>query len=68
MHINVAELGSVIKGLTLAIEWGFKKMEICTDSVSVKAWVGSILTKDEPIRVSGLSSVLIKRRVELSPF
>ena len=37
LHINVAEPQSVIKGLTLAIEWRFKKMDICTDSASVKA-------------------------------
>ena len=65
LHINVAELESVIKGLSLVMEWGFKDINICTDSSSVYAWVSSILTRDKPIRVSGLSSVLIKRRAEL---
>ena len=63
LHIN--ELDPVIKGLSLVMEWRFKDIHICTDSSSVYAWVSSNLTRDKPIRVSGLSSVLIKRPAEL---
>lgn len=30
-HVNVAELDAVLKGVNLAIKWGFKTFEIVTD-------------------------------------
>ena len=65
MHINIAELEAILKGVNMALQWGFKSMIICTDSASVFSWLKSIIDKDRPVRVSGLSSILVKRRLEL---
>lgn len=64
-HINVAELEAVIKGVNLALEWGFREMQICTDSGSVYGWLRNMIDGDRPIHVSGISAVLIKRRLQL---
>ena len=37
-HVNVAELGAVIKGLNLAIYWNVKELTVVTDSKTVFGW------------------------------
>lgn len=64
-HINVAELEAVVKGLNLAIKWGFKHIKIMTDSATVYSWINSTTEKDKRVKVSGLSEVLVKRRLGL---
>ncbi len=65
LHINAAELESTIKGVGLAIEWGFKRFTVSTDSSSVVGWLKSVVDKDKPVRTTGLSSMLIRRRVQI---
>ncbi|XP_067943330.1 uncharacterized protein [Watersipora subatra] len=62
-HINVAELEAVIKGLNIALRWGIAKLKIVTDSASVYGWVRSILVDSKRPKVSGLSEMVIKRRL-----
>ena len=64
-HINLAELNAVIKGVTMAMKWAAKSIIIKTDSLAVYSWVVSILKKDKRIRESGLSEMLVKRRLSL---
>ena len=64
-HINLAELNAVIKGVNVAMKWGAKDIVIKTDSAAVHAWMSSILKRDKRIRVSGLSEMLVKRRLSL---
>ena len=64
-HINVAELEAVLKGINLAISWGFKSINICSDSSSVFGWLKSLTEKDRPRKPRGISSVLINRRLQL---
>jgi len=64
-HINVAELESVLKGLSLAVSWGMSTIKVITDSASVYNWVNSILVKDRKIKAKGLSEVLVRRRLKL---
>ena len=42
MHINVAELTAVVRGIALAIKWGAKRLKIMTDSSSVYWWLSAI--------------------------
>ncbi|XP_067944958.1 uncharacterized protein [Watersipora subatra] len=63
MHINVAELEAVLKGLNLAIKWGVKQATIVTDSLSVYNWVNSIITESHRPKVSGFSEMIVKRRL-----
>ena len=65
LHINFAELVSVMKGVTLAMKWGVKQLEIMTDSASVFWWLQSLATGDQRLRVSGDGEMLIRRRLEL---
>jgi hypothetical protein len=62
-HINVAELEAVIKGLSLALKWKITELQILTDSASVYSWVKSILEDSKRPKVSGLSEMIIKRRL-----
>jgi transposase InsO family protein len=64
-HINVAELEAVVKGVSLAVDWGFKSFELCVDSASVFAWLKSIVTGDKKIRTRGLGELLVRRRLFL---
>ncbi|QQP49389.1 Putative LOC101234602 [Caligus rogercresseyi] len=64
-HINMAELTAVIKGVNLALKWGTTKLDIFVDSASVYSWLKSTLTRDKKIRVSGISEMLIKRRLSI---
>ncbi|XP_067936897.1 E3 ubiquitin-protein ligase rnf213-alpha-like [Watersipora subatra] len=63
MHINVAELEAVLKGLNLAIKWGVKQATIVTDSLSVYNSVNSIITESHRPKVSGFSEMIVKRRL-----
>ena len=62
-HINLAELEAALKGVNMAIKWGFKKMNIKTDSATVFGWIKCMLDSEKRVKVSGLSEVLVKRRL-----
>ena len=64
-HINVAELEATIKGLNAALKWGLKKITILTDSATVFGWLQSLLSGSNRVRVSGLSEMLVRRRLFL---
>ena len=61
----LAELESAIKGVGLEIEKGFESFTVSTDSSSVVGWLKSVVDKDEPARTYCLSSMLIRRRVQI---
>ena len=65
LHINFAELVSVMKGVTLAMRWKVKQLEIMTDSASVYWWLQSLATGDQRLCVSGDGEMLIRLRLEL---
>ena len=62
-HINVAELEAAVKGLNLAIKWGLKDVELCTDSATVHGWLRSVVHDTHRPRTRGLSEMVIKRRL-----
>jgi hypothetical protein len=60
-QINTLELDAFIFGLHACIEYGFKEIEIFTDSQTVHGWVQALL-EDRKCKLSGLYSKLeIKR-------
>jgi len=65
LHINAAELESIIKGLNLAVSWGFQSVKMVTDSSCVYGWLKCIADKERPIKTTGLSSLLVKRRISI---
>ena len=65
LHINFAELVVVMKGVTLAMRWKVKQLEIMTDSASAYWWLRSLATEEQRLRVSGDGEILIHRRLEL---
>ena len=62
-HINMAELDSVVKGVSLAVKWGLRKVEIMTDSATVYGWLRSSLMDTHKIKTRGMSEMLVKRRL-----
>ena len=64
-HINVVELDSVVKGLTLAVKWKLKNVKVVTDSRSVSGWLQRLVSNSSRVRVSGLQEVLVLRRLQI---
>ena len=64
-HINVAELEAVIKGLNLAVKWKLKDITVATDSATVHGWVSSVVADSRRPKVTGLSEMVIKRRLNV---
>ena len=62
-HINVAELEAVVKGVNLALKWGVTELEVMTDSATVCGWVGSVVQNRHQPKVSGISEMLVKKRL-----
>ncbi|XP_047138933.1 uncharacterized protein LOC101234956 [Hydra vulgaris] len=65
MHINMAELDAVVRGINLAVKWDIKNLSIFIDSVTVHKWLKNVLTESHRVRSNGLSEMLIKRRLSL---
>ena len=63
VHINVAELEAVLKGLNLALRWELTDIKLMTDSASVYSWIKSLLEDTKRAKVSGLSEMIVKRRL-----
>ncbi len=64
-HINVSELEAVLRGVNLAVKWGFKKFTIMTDSATVKGWITSILSRDRRIKTHGIAEMIVRRRLSI---
>lgn len=64
-HINVAELDAVLRGVNLAVKWGFKTFVIMTDSATVKGWITSILTGDRRVKTHGIAEMIVRRRLSI---
>ena len=64
-HINMAELDAVIKGLNVALVWGFKDIELLTDSSTVHRWISDGLTGKSRLKTKASSEMLIRRRVDI---
>ena len=62
---NLAELNAMVKGVNLAMKWGGGDITIFTGSAAVYSWLSLLLRKDKRIRVSGLSEMLVKRRLSI---
>ena len=65
LHINVAELEAVARGINLALAWGLKSFVIATDSQTVVSWMVSTINKRSRIRTKGAAEMLVKRRLRV---
>ena len=65
MHINLAELDAVIKGVNLALKWNVKQLEIVTDSATVHGWLTSTFCDTHRIHTQGMCEMLVKRRLKV---
>ena len=61
LHINVAELEAVGRGVNMAIAWGFKTFKLAVDSLTVVNWMTSVVDKRNRVRTKGIAEMLIKR-------
>ena len=64
-HINMAELDAVVKGLNMALTWGFTELTLYTDSATVHRWVTDALTGKSRLRTKAASEMLIRRRIDI---
>ena len=63
LHINVAELEAVARGINLAIVWKFKTFTIATDSRTVVSWMENTIDGRSRVRTKGAAEMLVKRRL-----
>lgn len=64
-HINMAELDAVVKGLNMALAWGFTDLILHTDSATVYRWISDGLSGKARLRTKAASEMLIRRRIAL---
>ena len=64
LHINVAELDALLKGVDRVIALGLKRATFKCDNKSVVTWVGCAL-RHEKINVQGMYRLLVLRRLEI---
>lgn len=64
-HINVAELEGVIRGISVAVRWKFKNINIKTDSRVVFGWLKSTIEGTTKVKTKALSDALIRRRLDI---
>ena len=62
-HINVAELEAVMKGINLGLKWGFRSIELKTDSATVYSWIKSVITEEKRVHTKGAGEMIVKRRL-----
>ena len=65
LHINVAELEAVARGINLALAWDIHNFEIATDSQTVASWMNSIIERRSRVKTRGAAEMLIKRRLRV---
>ena len=65
IHINIAELESVIRRMNMALMWKLKKKTVFTDSVTVFHWVSDALTGKSRLRSKATGEMLIRRRLSV---
>ena len=63
MHINLSELDAALNGVNLALAWGFTRIDLRTDSVTVQRWLTDALSGKARLRTKAQSEMLIRRRV-----
>ncbi|XP_045136504.1 uncharacterized protein LOC123519337 [Portunus trituberculatus] len=62
-HINVAELNAVLKGVNLALGWGYRSFELFTDSATVFNWISNSMSEEKRVKTKGAAEIMIKRRL-----
>lgn len=63
MHINLAELDALLKGINMALVWNMKVIHIKTDSSTVFHWISDALSGKSRLKTKAPSEMLIRRRV-----
>ncbi|XP_067933713.1 uncharacterized protein [Watersipora subatra] len=64
-HINVAELEAALKRINLALKWKMTNVQVITDSATVYGWINSVIEETKRPKVTGLSELIIRRRLEI---
>ena len=62
-HINLAELDTVVKGISLALQWQAKRLHQHIGSLCVYHWVSDTLTGKARLCTKATSEMLIKWRL-----
>ena len=65
IHINMAELDAVIRGMNMVLMWKLKKVTVFTDSVTVFHWVSDALTGKSRLKSKTMGEMLIRRRLSV---
>ena len=62
-HINLTELGTVLKGISLALQWQGKVLHVKTDSCVCVYWVLDTLTGKARVYPNATNKMLIRRQL-----
>ena len=61
VHINMAELDAVLRGVNMALAWKLNKLQLFTDSVTVFHWISDAVTGKTRLRSKASAELLIRR-------
>ena len=61
VHINLAELDTVLKGINLALQWGVKILHVRTHFLCMYHWVLDTLSGKARVQTKAASKMLIRR-------
>ena len=64
-HIYLAELGTMLKGLNLVLQWQTRTVHLRTDSVCIYHWLTNALTGRACVRTKAASKMLVQRRLTI---
>ena len=65
VHINMAELDAVQRGVNIAFAWKLNKLQLFTDYVTVFHWISVAVTGKSRLRSKDSAELLIRRSVNL---
>ena len=62
-HINLAELGTVSRGVNLVLQRKARVTHLQTDSACMHCWITDSLFKKKSVRTKAVSEMLIRRQL-----
>ena len=65
VHINMAELDAVLRGVNMALAWKLNKLQLFTDSVTVFHCISDAVTGKSRLRSKASAELITRRRVNL---
>lgn len=64
-HINISELDAALRGINMAINWGFSRFRLMVDSATVYGWLRSVFIGNQRVKTRAMSEHIVRRRLDI---